>query len=283
MVLLQKDDLGRQVLRHSTAHVLAQAVLSIWPDAKYAGGPPIEDGFYYDFDIGRPFTPEDLEKIEARMSEIIKEDQPFSREEVSIEEAAELFKDQPYKSEWISEMDPEAQRQGVIGDKVSLYKNADKFVDLCRGPHLPSTGRIKSFKLTRSSAAYWRGDEKRPMLQRIYGTAWESPKAQEQYLWRLEEAQKRDHRKLGSGDGPVQLPARDRRRPGGLPPQGRADPQDHGGLLPGRARGGRLRVRGHSRTWRRRPCSPSPGTSAGTRTACTPRWRWRAPPTTPSR
>ena len=197
VVLLQKDDIGRQVLRHSTAHLLAQAVLSICPDAKYAGGPPIEDGFYYDFDIGRPFTPEDLEKIEARMAEIIKEDQPFSREEVSIEEAAGIFADQPYKSEWIREMDPEAKDQGVIGDKVSLYRNGDKFVDLCRGPHIPSTGRIRSFKLTRSSAAYWRGDEKRPMLQRIYGTAWESPKAQEQYLWRLEEAQKRDHRKLG--------------------------------------------------------------------------------------
>jgi threonyl-tRNA synthetase len=196
-VLLQKDDLGREVLRHSTAHVLAQAVLSLWPNAKYAGGPPIEDGFYYDFDIGRPFTPEDIEMIEHKMADIVQQDQPFTREEVSLEEAAEIFKDQPYKLEWIREMDPEAGEQGVSGDKVSLYRNADKFVDLCRGPHLPSTGRIRSFKLTRSSGAYWRGDERRPMLQRIYGTAWESGKAQEEHLWRLEEAAKRDHRKLG--------------------------------------------------------------------------------------
>ena len=196
-VLLQKDDLGRQVLRHSTAHVLAQAVLSLWPNAKYAGGPPIQDGFYYDFDIGRPFTPEDIEMIEQKMADIVQQDQPFTREEVSLDEAAEIFKDQPYKLEWIREMDPEAGEQGVSGDRVSLYRNADKFVDLCRGPHVPSTGRIRSFKLTRSSGAYWRGDENRPMLQRIYGTAWESPKAQEEYLWRLEEASKRDHRKLG--------------------------------------------------------------------------------------
>ncbi|MEX2587416.1 MAG: threonine--tRNA ligase [Actinomycetota bacterium] len=196
-VLLQSDGAGRQVLRHSTAHVLAQAVLSIWPDAKFAGGPPIEDGFYYDFDIGRPFTPEDLERIEAKMAEIIAEDQPFEREEMSISEAAELFADQPYKLEWINEMDGEAQEQGVVGDRVSLYRNQDKFVDLCRGPHVPSTGRIRAFKLTRSSGAYWRGDESRPMLQRIYGTAWETPKALKQHMWRLEEAQKRDHRKLG--------------------------------------------------------------------------------------
>ncbi|HEX2259744.1 MAG TPA: threonine--tRNA ligase [Actinomycetota bacterium] len=196
-ILTQGDDEGRQVLRHSTAHVLAQAVLSLWPHAKYAGGPPIEDGFYYDFDIGRPFTPEDLAKIEKKMAEIVKEDQPFSREEVAISEAAEIFRDQPYKLEWINEMGDESEEQGVIGEKVSLYRNADKFVDLCRGPHLPSTGRIRAFKLTKSSGAYWRGDERRPMLQRIYGTAWESKEALQNYLWRLEEAEKRDHRRLG--------------------------------------------------------------------------------------
>ncbi|MGQ0678412.1 MAG: threonine--tRNA ligase [Actinomycetota bacterium] len=196
-VLLQKDDLGRQILRHSAAHVLAQAVLSLWPGAKYAGGPPIEDGFYYDFDIGRPFTPEDLEMIEGKMADIIQQDQPYTRQEISLAEAAELFKEQPFKLEWINEMDPEAGEQGVSGNEVSIYRNADRFVDLCRGPHLPSTGRIRAFKLTRSSGAYWRGDEKRQMLQRIYGTAWETPKALEEYLWRLEEAHKRDHRKLG--------------------------------------------------------------------------------------
>ena len=196
-VAVQGDEDGRQVLRHSTAHVLAQAVRALWPDAKYAGGPPITDGFYYDFDIGRPFTPEDLQKIEAEMQKIVSQDQPFVREEVSLKEAAEVFADQPFKLEWINEMDEEAASEGVIGDRVSLYRNADKFVDLCRGPHVPSTGRIKAFKLLKSSGAYWRGDEKRPMLQRIYGTAWESTKALKSYLWRLEEAEKRDHRKLG--------------------------------------------------------------------------------------
>jgi threonyl-tRNA synthetase len=196
-VLTQHDQEGRQVLRHSTAHVLAQAVLSLWPHAKYAGGPHIEDGFYYDFDIGRPFTPEDLVKIEKRMAQIVKEDQPFSREEVPISEAAKIFNDQPYKLEWINEMGDDAEEQGVIGEKVSLYRNAEKFVDLCRGPHLPSTGRIRAFKLTKSSGAYWRGDERRPMLQRIYGTAWESKEALDDYLWRLKEAEKRDHRRLG--------------------------------------------------------------------------------------
>ncbi|MDQ4149911.1 MAG: threonine--tRNA ligase [Actinomycetota bacterium] len=196
-VLTQGDEQGRQVLRHSTAHVLAQAVLSLWPHAKYAGGPPIEDGFYYDFDIGRPFTPQDLERIEQKMAEIVREDQPFVRQEVSVADAAKVFEDQPYKLEWINEMGDESEEQGVSGDKVSLYRNADKFVDLCRGPHIPSTGRIRAFKLTKSSGAYWRGDERRPMLQRIYGTAWESKDALEDYLWRLEEAEKRDHRRLG--------------------------------------------------------------------------------------
>lgn len=193
----QSDDAGRQVLRHSTAHVLAQAVLRIWPEAKYAGGPPIEDGFYYDFDIGRAFTPGDLQMIEDEMAKVIAEDQPFQREEVDISRAAEIFASQPYKLEWIHEMDPEAAGEGVMGNKVSLYRNATKFVDLCRGPHLPSTGRIRAFRLLRSSGAYWRGDESRPMLQRIYGTAWESEDALRDYLWRVEQAELRDHRRLG--------------------------------------------------------------------------------------
>ncbi|MGI8425087.1 MAG: threonine--tRNA ligase [Actinomycetota bacterium] len=196
-VLVQSDDAGRQVLRHSTAHVLAQAVLRLWSDAKYAGGPPIEDGFYYDFDIGRPFTTEDLKTIEAEMRKIIKENQPFGREEVELPRAAEIFAEQPYKLEWINEMDPESTGEGVSPQAVSLYRNGDKFVDLCRGPHLPSTRKISAFKLMRTSGAYWRGDEKRPMLQRIYGTAWESKDALKDYLRRLEEAEKRDHRKVG--------------------------------------------------------------------------------------
>ncbi len=195
--LTQPDDEGLQILRHSTAHVLAQAVLSIWPKTKYAGGPAIEDGFYYDFDIGRPFTPADLEQIEARMKKIVKENQPFDRQEISMAEAIEVFKDQPYKLEWLSDIDEESKAQGVEGDVVSLYVNGDKFVDLCRGPHIPSTGQIRAFKLMKSSGAYWKGSEHNPMLQRIYGTAWESAEALEQHLWRLEEAELRDHRRIG--------------------------------------------------------------------------------------
>lgn len=187
-----------EVLRHSTAHVLAQAVLSLYPGAKYAIGPPVEEppGFYYDFDIGRPFTPDDLAKIEDRMREIVMEDQPFRREEVSISEALDLFKDQPYKREILEGIGEESQDQGVAGDKVSLYHN-NSFVDLCRGPHVASTGQIKAFKLLTTSGAYWRGDEKRQMLQRIYGTAWQDAGALEDYLRRREEAERRDHRKLG--------------------------------------------------------------------------------------
>ncbi|MGH2812716.1 MAG: threonine--tRNA ligase [Actinomycetota bacterium] len=198
-VVSQSEPLGREVLRHSTAHVMAQAVLSIWPEAKYAIGPPVKEppGFYYDFDVGKSFTPEDLEKIEARMRKIVSEDQAFIREEVSMEEAADVFADQPYKLEIIRGIGDESSEQGVVGDKVSLYRNDASFVDLCRGPHLPSTGRIRAFKLLRSSGAYWRGDETRPMLQRIYGTAWESAEALEDYMWRRQEAEKRDHVKLG--------------------------------------------------------------------------------------
>ncbi|HEX2240789.1 MAG TPA: threonine--tRNA ligase [Actinomycetota bacterium] len=200
------DPLGREVIRHSTAHVLAQAVLTLYPDAKYAIGPPIEDGFYYDFEVAQPFTPEDLERIEAEMHRIVKENQRFTRAEVSKEEALELFADQPYKVEIIEGVAEGADaldQQGVDGEVLSVYRNrlpdgsAEPFVDLCRGPHLPSTSRVKAFKLLRSSGAYWRGDEKRPMLQRIYGTAWESKAALEDYLHRLEEAERRDHRRLG--------------------------------------------------------------------------------------
>ncbi|MCA1840567.1 MAG: threonine--tRNA ligase [Actinobacteria bacterium] len=195
--LTQSDPEGRQVLRHSTAHITAQAVLSIWPDALYAGGPPIENGFYYDFDIGRPFTPEDLEQIEAKMAEIIAEDQPFERQEVGIAEAAAVFKGQPFKLEWIQGIDEDAAEQGVLGGSVSVYRNGNKFVDLCRGPHIPSTGRVRAFKILRSSGAYWKGSEKNQMLQRIYGTAWESQEALDDYTARLAEAERRDHRRIG--------------------------------------------------------------------------------------
>ena len=189
-------------LRHSAAHVMAQAVLEKFPEGKVAIGPPIEDGFYYDFDLPRPLTPEDLEEIEARMREIIKHDSAFVKEEVSAEEARHIFADQPYKLELIDGLEEGGvdEHGNVVDEKpvISIYKS-DAFVDLCRGPHLESTGKIhpKAIKLMNVAGAYWRGDEHNPMLQRIYGTAWLSPDDLKQYLWRLEEAKKRDHRKLG--------------------------------------------------------------------------------------
>ena len=192
-VVTDSTDEGRSVLRHSAAHVLAQAVLRLYEGAAFAIGPSITDGFYYDFDIGRPFTPEDLEGIEAEMQRIIAEDQPFVREEMSREAGLELFGAQPFKTEIIESVD---ESEVASDETVSVYRN-NEFVDLCRGPHVSSTGRLKAVKLQRAAGAYWRGDERRPQLQRIYGTAWESPKALEEHLVRLEEAEKRDHRKLG--------------------------------------------------------------------------------------
>ena len=193
-IVTDNTEAGRHVIRHSAAHIMAQAVLDLYTDAKFAIGPAIEDGFYYDFEVDEPFTPDDLERIENRMAVIIAEDQSFDRGELSIEEAMETFAHQPFKREIIAGVDAD---EGVDGDSVSTYRN-DAFIDLCRGPHLPSTGRLKAYKLTRSAGAYWRGDEKNPQLQRIYGTAWESKKALDTYQTRLEEAAKRDHRKLGA-------------------------------------------------------------------------------------
>ncbi|MDA8301289.1 MAG: threonine--tRNA ligase [Actinomycetota bacterium] len=188
--------LGRQVLRHSTSHVMAQAVTRLWPGARYAIGPAVEDGFYYDFELpdGAHFSDDDLGRIEAAMREIIKEDQRFVREEHSPEEGIEIFSDQPYKREIIED-------GGEAG--VSTYRNVgasgeDGWVDLCRGPHVPSTGRLGHFKLTKLAAAYWRGDEHRQQLQRVYGTAWESAAALEEHMERLAEAERRDHRRLGA-------------------------------------------------------------------------------------
>jgi threonyl-tRNA synthetase len=196
--VLADTDEGRKVLRHSVAHVMAQAVTDLFPSAKFAIGPPITDGFYYDFDVQRPFTPEDLEAIEARMREIIREDQPFRRRELSKDEALALFADQPYKHEIITAVD---ESEGAGAGTVSVYDNVrpdgSTWPDLCRGPHIPTTSWVPAFKLQRVAGAYWRGDERNPMLQRIYGTAWESPKALAAHLEQLEEARKRDHRKLG--------------------------------------------------------------------------------------
>lgn len=209
-------DQGRAILRHSTAHLMAQAVTDLFPDAKWAIGPPVEDGFYYDFDVAKPFTPEDLETIEARMKELARERQRYVREEISREDALEEFADQPYKREIIELVedgtivsavdaapDAETDANGSgASPTFTVYRNVrdDDSVawsDLCRGPHVVSTERIPAFKLLRSAGAYWRGREDQPMLQRIYGTAWESKKRQAQHLEMIEEAKKRDHRKLG--------------------------------------------------------------------------------------
>ena len=187
-ILTNKDPQALEVLRHSSAHVLATAVRQLFPHAKIGFGPPIEDGFYYDFDVGRPFGPEDLEAIEKKMMEVVKADYPFVREEVSRTEAKRRFKDDPLKLERIDDLGPD--------EVISVYTDGP-FVDLCRGPHVPSTGRIKHFKLLHAAGAYWRGDERRQMLQRIYGTAWFTKEDLEGYLRRLEEAKKRDHRVLG--------------------------------------------------------------------------------------
>jgi threonyl-tRNA synthetase len=179
-------------MRHSTAHVMAAAVLDLFPGAKLGIGPAIRDGFYYDFDLPRALTPADLEAIEARMREQVAADLPFERTEIGRDEAVaqESAAGQEYKAEIIRELSDEQAKV------ISFYRHGT-FNDLCRGPHLETTGRIGPFKLLNSAGAYWRGDEKRPMLQRIYGTVWETQQELEQYLWRIEEARKRDHRKLG--------------------------------------------------------------------------------------
>src|SRR5512138_2583079 len=189
-------------IRHSAAHVMAQAVLEMFPEAKIAIGPPIENGFYYDFDLPRNLTPEDLEAIEKRMRQIIAGKHEFMKEVVSADEARQIFKDQPYKLELIQGLEQGGQDEygNPFQEKpeISLYKD-DSFVDLCRGPHVANTKEIRpdAVKLMSVAGAYWRGDEHNKMLQRIYGTAWENAQQLKDYLWQLEEAKKRDHRKLG--------------------------------------------------------------------------------------
>jgi len=204
-IITGESEEGRHVLRHSTAHVMAQAVTQLFPGAKFSIGPAIENGFYYDFDLpdGKTFSDDDLATIESKMGEIIKANQSFVRDELSPKDALKLFANQPYKREIIERVsagaadnDDAAEIGG--GETISIYRNTDDFVDLCKGPHVPSTGRIGHFKLQKVAGAYWRGNEKGPMLQRIYGTAWESKAALAEHLHRLEEAEKRDHRKLAT-------------------------------------------------------------------------------------
>lgn len=193
-----ESDEGVEMLRHSTAHVLAQAVLELWPGSTFSIGPAIEDGFYYDFELpnGATFTEDDLVRIEAKMVDIVKADQPFVRDELDRDAALELFADHSFKREIIENVTLDPMSGVDEGGSVSVYRNSDAFVDLCRGPHVPSTGKLGHFKLMRVAGAYWRGDESRPMLQRIYGTAWADRKSLKAHLQRLEEAAKRDHRKL---------------------------------------------------------------------------------------
>jgi len=202
-IVTPKSDMGRDVLRHSTAHVLAQAVIRLWPGAHFAIGPAIKDGFYYDFDLpnGARFSDDDLSRIEETMRAIVAEDQPFIREEFSYDEGLRVFQDQPYKVEIITGVRDGASPEDaseVSGSVVSAYTNSAEFKDLCRGPHVPATSRLGHFKLMRVAGAYWRGDEKRPQLQRIYGTAWESKEALDAHLHQLAEAELRDHRRLGA-------------------------------------------------------------------------------------
>ncbi|HEU5305458.1 MAG TPA: threonine--tRNA ligase [Gemmatimonadales bacterium] len=187
-ILTERDADALPLLRHSSAHILATAVRELFPNAGIGFGPPIEDGFYYDFQVDRPFTPEDLERLEAKMAEVAARDFPFVREVVDRAEATRRFADDPLKLERIAELGDD--------ETITVYTNGP-FVDLCRGPHVPRTGRLKHFKLLHAAGAYWRGDEKRQMLQRIYGTAWFKKEDLDAYLHRLEEARKRDHRLLG--------------------------------------------------------------------------------------
>jgi threonyl-tRNA synthetase len=207
-VEIASDD-GRAILRHSTAHVLAQAVQQLFPEARLGIGPPVENGFYYDFDVPQPFTPDDLARIEKQMQRIVKEGQAFVRRAVSDDDAAEELAAEPYKLELIRLKGPDAAvaAEGasveVGGGELTIYDNVRRggelaWKDLCRGPHLPTARHIPAFKLMRVAGAYWRGDEKNPQLQRIYGTAWESRDALKDYLARLAEAERRDHRKLGA-------------------------------------------------------------------------------------
>jgi len=186
-IITFRDDEGKEVFRHSSAHLMAQAIKNLFPEAKFAIGPAVEEGFYYDIDYEKSFTPEDFVKIEKEMDKIVKENLKIERTELTKKEALNLFKDNPYKTQLINELEDE---------KISIYKQGN-FIDFCRGPHVPSTGKIKAFKLTKIAGAYWKGDAKNKQLQRLYGISFPDKKQLKDYLKLLEEAEKRDHRKLG--------------------------------------------------------------------------------------
>ena len=204
-IVTASSDRGLHTIRHSTAHVMAQAILDLYPGAQLAIGPPIEFGFYYDVELpdATTFNDDDLERIESRMAEIVEADQAFVRHELSAADATAFFADEPYQAEIIERVISgvaSGEDAGEIGgdDSISYYSNGDGFRDMCTGPHVPSTGKLAHFKLQSVAGAYWRGDVTRPMLQRIYGTAWDSKKALRTHLQMLAEAEKRDHRRLAA-------------------------------------------------------------------------------------
>jgi threonyl-tRNA synthetase len=187
-IITLKDREGLEIMRHSCAHIMAEAICSIWPGAKLVYGPTVEDGFYYDIDLDEPIRPADFERIEAKMQEIVEADKPFVRVEMSRQQALEKLSEDKYKKDNI---------ERAVGDVISFYSHGDGFEDLCRGPHLPGTGRAGSFKIISVAGAYWHGDPTQKMLQRVYGTAWPSKRKLDDYLQRIEEARKRDHRLIG--------------------------------------------------------------------------------------
>ena len=244
------SDAGLAIMRHSAAHVMAQAVQDINPGAKLGIGPPIENGFYYDFDVASPFEPDDLKNIEQRMRQIVKQGQLFSRRVVTDAEARAELAGEPYKLELIGlkgggGIDAEESVE-VGGPELTIYDNLDpatgelKWKDLCRGPHVPSTRHIPALKVMRSSGAYWRGSEKNPQLQRIYGTAWPSRDAQDEYLAMLGRGRAARPPQARRRAGPVLVPDGDRQRAAGVPPQGRGHPASARGLLAAAARGRRV-------------------------------------------
>ena len=289
-IITADSDEGRHVLRHSTAHVMAQAVTQLFPGAKFSIGPAIEDGFYYDFELpdGRTFTEDDLAAdrgadardhqgrpaVRARRAAAPTTRwscSPTSRTSARSSSACRLG---------AAPTATTTRREVGAGDTISVYRNTPEFVDLCRGPHVPTTGRLGHFKLMKVAGAYWRGNEKGPMLQRIYGTAWESKAALDEHLHRLEEAEKRDHRKLATELDLLSFP---HELGGGLAvwhPKGGIVRKLMEDYSRERHAARRLPVRVHAAPGQRARCSRQRATSTGTRTACTRRWRWTTARTT---